>query len=271
MRGEPVEGLDAEGFIAREGSLERVQPRFEPIVAHARAAIARTFGPERLHSAYLYGSVPRGTAVEGLSDLDLLLAMHAEPTDTDRADATAISTELDAAHPEINGAAILFATTTTLLSDLERHDLGWFVACLCTPLLGDDLATHLPRYRPTTLLARETNGDLHLLLPTWAERRAACRTDAERTRLTRQISRRTVRTGLTLVMPRWGGWTSDLARSADVFAHYYPHRADQMRRAATAARAPHADPPVLDLVIDDLAPWLAAEYAATIGIKTPRM
>jgi hypothetical protein len=73
-------GLDLDGFIEREGSLERVPSAFEPVVDMARSAIADAFGPEYLHSAYLYGSIPRGTAVPGVSDLDALLVLRGEPT-----------------------------------------------------------------------------------------------------------------------------------------------------------------------------------------------
>jgi hypothetical protein len=78
-------GLDKDGFIEREGGLERVQQAFAPVVAAARIAIPAAFTRDRLHSAYLYGSVPRGTAGPGTSDLDLLLALTGEPADADRA------------------------------------------------------------------------------------------------------------------------------------------------------------------------------------------
>jgi uncharacterized protein len=263
-------GLDDQGFIAREGSLDRVTPEFAPVVAAARARIAGTFGPGRLHSGYLYGSIPRGTAIPGRSDLDLLLALRREPAPADRADAGALEAQLDRAFPQVNGVGAGLASTATLLSELERHDLGWFVACLCTPLLGEDLAARLPRYRPTPLLARETNGDLGLLLPDWRAEAARAGTDAERRRLSRRFGRRVVRTGFTLVMPRWGGWTSDLGRSAEVFGQYYPERAAQMRAAATTAREPSADPATLRMLLEDLGPWLAAEYTAVHGPKTPR-
>ena len=71
-------------------------------------------------------------------------------------------------------------------------------------------------------------------------------------------------------MPRWGGWTSDLDRSARLFARYYPERAGQLRRAAVIARTPSADPAVLTMLIDDLGPWLAAEYTAVHGTKARR-
>jgi hypothetical protein len=263
-------GLDDDGYIAREGSLDRVTEAFRPVVAAARARIGEVFGPDRLHSAYLYGSIPRGTAVPGVSDLDLLLALHTEPGPADRADADALEAALDAACAPIDGVGVLLHSTAALLGEAERYDMGWFLACLCTPLIGDDLAARLPRYRPSSLLARETNGDLGTLLPRWRQRAAAARTDAARRTLSRGVGRKLVRTGFTLVMPRWGGWTSDLAASADLFGHHYPARAPQMRLAATTACTPTADPAVLSLLIDDLAPWLAAEYTAVHGERSPR-
>jgi hypothetical protein len=71
-------------------------------------------------------------------------------------------------------------------------------------------------------------------------------------------------------MPRWRGWTSDLDRSAELFGYRYPQRAGQMRAAAAAARVPSADPDVLATLIDDLGPWLAAEYTAVHGEKASR-
>ncbi|MBW0102668.1 nucleotidyltransferase [Pseudonocardia sp. KRD291] len=263
-------GLAPDGTIAREGSLDHVPAQFAPVVEAARAHITRWFGSARLHSAYLYGSIPRGTAVPGVSDLDVLLALHDDPTDADRTEATAVETALDVAFPQIDGVGVLLSGKGALLSDLERHDLGFFVACLCTPLIGHDLARDLPRYRPTSLLARETNGDLSTALERWRVRAAHASTQSDLKALNRSVARRIVRTGLTLVMPWWGGWTSDLVRSAELFGGYYPERSRQMRAAAAEAGAPTADPVVRAMLLDDLGPWLASEYAAVHGVKTAR-
>jgi predicted nucleotidyltransferase len=158
------EGLDAEGYIAREGSLSRVRPEFTAVVDRARTLIADTFDITRMHSAYLYGSIPRGTATPGTSDLDLLIALHGEPSDRDRLDADRLAADIDAAFDQINGAGIELA----------------------------------------------------------------------------------------------------------IFGHYYPDRAQQMRLAASIARTPATDPALLDLIIEDLAVWLATEYRTVHGAKTPR-
>lgn len=263
-------GLDLDGFIEREGALERVPRTFQPVVDAARPAIASAFGPERLHSGYLYGSVPRGTAVPGVSDLDVFLVLHNAPTAADRAAVDRAEDALNTRFPQVNGVGIGLASVATVLSDLELHDLGWFIACLCTPLMGEDLAPLLPRYRPTPLLARETNGDLGDLLPRWRDQISSATGTADLHMLSRRVGRRIVRTGFTLVMPRWDGWTSDLEESAEVFGRYYPARREQMRVAAAIGRIPTVDASVLDMLVNDLGPWLATEYLAVLGRKALR-
>ncbi|WP_323181167.1 hypothetical protein [Streptomyces sp. NBC_00154] len=82
-------GLAEDGTIRREGSQSRVPATFAPMVEAARSRITDAFDAAQLHSAYLYRSIPRGTAIPGVSDLDLLVALHAEPTESDRAAARA--------------------------------------------------------------------------------------------------------------------------------------------------------------------------------------
>ncbi|MFF4504756.1 nucleotidyltransferase domain-containing protein [Streptomyces sp. NPDC001401] len=269
-------GLDAQGCIEREGSLARVPHAFRPVVAAARDRLIEVFGA-RLDSAYLYGSIPRGTARVGRSDLDLLVVLREEPSEADREATRALGGAVGKGFAQIDGVGILLYSRTRLLSEAETYDLGWFVACLCTPLLGEDLAEYLPRYRPDSVLARETNGDLALLLPRWRQRIAEAENpestenaDDARRPLVRFMSRHLVRTGFTLVMPRWNGWTSDLAEMAEAFGAYYPERAEQMRAAAVLGYEPTGDAAVLHSYVDDLGPWLAEEYARVHGVKAPR-
>lgn len=267
-------GLDSQGYFEREGSLGRVRDAFRPAVAGARDRVAQVFD-KHLDSAYLYGSVPRGAARVGRSDLDLLLVLRAEPTPDDRAHADALATAVDGEFPEIDGVGVLLTSRARVLSELETYDLGWFVACLCTPLLGEDLAEFLPRYRPDSRLARETNGDLALFLPRWRTQATAAGDDTDALRaLVRRAARHLVRTGFTLVMPRWGGWTSDLTDMAEAFGRYYPEHAERMRAAAVMAYDPVADANALREALreytDVIGPWLAEEYAAVHGVKVPR-
>jgi hypothetical protein len=75
------------------------------------------------NSAYLYGSVPRGTATVGVSDFDALLVFVDHATPTERAETNRIEAALDRDNAEISGAGILISDTHTVLSELERFDL----------------------------------------------------------------------------------------------------------------------------------------------------
>lgn len=105
-------GLDRDGCFLREEALDRVSAPFAPVVAELEARLGDHFVPARLHSSYLYGSVPRGTAVPGVSDLDVLLALRDTPTEADRAAARSVEDRLDAAFPQVNGVGILCSAWT---------------------------------------------------------------------------------------------------------------------------------------------------------------
>ena len=283
-------GLGSDGRIRREGSLDRVAPAFEPVVADIRDLVAARFGT-RLHSAYLYGSIPRGTAVPGVSDLDAVILLRDDPPDTDThanaanaaagtdvrarlgrgdsvpadsAAAAELAVTLDERHEIIDGAGLLCWPVPRILDPAERYDLGFFLACLCTPLLGEDVARWLPRYRPTRRLARDTNGDITAFLD---RARASLDGSGDIRRLCRSVTRKLVRTGFTLVMPRWGGWTSDLFVAARVFGEYYPAQAEAMADTAVLARAPAGDAAIVSDLIGGLGGWLAQEYGRTVGVK----
>lgn len=259
-------GLDAEGYIRREGSISRIAPAFADLVAEARDQLSATYG-ERMHSAYLYGSIPRGTATEGRSDLDLTVLLHEQPTPADDAAARHIEAAIDATYPCIDGVGILVLSVDRTLSPAERYDLAFHVVCLCTPLLGPDLADQLPRYRPTSRLARDTNGDVAEAVARFRARLDAATSPADITRLCRNTARKLTRTAFTLVMPRWQGWTSDLDAIAQIVATYYPAKAAVLRTAARLARDPRDDGAAVGHLLDELGDWLVTEYADVIGLK----
>ncbi len=83
------------------------------------------------------------------------------------------------------------------------------------------------------------------------------------------MSRHLVRTGFTLVMPRWRGWTSDLREMAGVFAGYYPRRAAQLRTAAEYGYSPSATRTCCGRTWTTSGPGSPASTRVH-GVKTPR-
>lgn len=256
-------GLDGAGFIARDVSAANIQPVYRSVVTRLVALSRAAFGDE-LHGLYLYGSVPRGTAAPGRSDLDVLLVLTVAPGDSHRSQARDVAETLQRDYPFVPEVGIVLSSAAEIVSRRQRYDMGFFVACLCACVAGDDLAPRLPRYRPSRSLAKGTNGNIAQVL-VQARTRLAVATDADAVRaICRGSARKIVRTGFTLVMPEARVWTSDLAESARIFARYYPAQAAAMDDALRLALNPTAHPPAAAHVLDTLGAWLAREYAVKI-------
>ncbi|MGW3015721.1 hypothetical protein [Streptomyces longwoodensis] len=68
----------------------------------------------------------------GRSGLDLLVALHEEPTDTDREGLREFERILDTEFEQGDGVATLLYSRARVLSEPERYALPWFITCLCS-------------------------------------------------------------------------------------------------------------------------------------------
>lgn len=231
-------GLDEHGHVRREGDLGLVQPEFAELVREYAAAARAAFGAG-LDSVYLYGSIPRGTARPGISDLDGQLLLTREPTETDRATVRRLEGELGAGHPQVCFVGILLDSRAALTDPAERWDGGFHVRVLCTPLWGPDAGEEVAPHEVGLELARGVQGDWRSALGRVrqeAERiararsgelagpgRAAAAADASAVgALCRSVGRRLTRIAFAWVMPRWGGWSSDPTVMREVVAVFEP-------------------------------------------------
>lgn len=216
------DGLDERGRIRREGDLAQVDAAFTPLVLAAEDCLKSMLG-ERLHSIYLYGSVPRGSAVVGRSDLDLEVVLHDDPTETERIAIDELAADLGRATDVVSEVGIIVAGRPRLLSAAERHDHAFQISCLCTPLWGRDLAEELPDQYPTIDLARNiTSGTQAAFIR--LNTALADRTGAGADFVRQRVGRRIARLAFTCVLARWPGWTSDPTTIQTVVTAYYPER-----------------------------------------------
>lgn len=71
---EQTRGLDREGFIQNLYSPKNIAPEFQDVVSAVVDSLLREL-PGQVDGIYLYGSVPRGTAIVGRSDLDVSIVL----------------------------------------------------------------------------------------------------------------------------------------------------------------------------------------------------
>ncbi len=213
---------------------------------------------DRLHSFYLRGSVPRGRAIAGLSDLDSLAVTHQPLTETEQVSLQQLSRQLSRRYLFCRRVEIAHQARTAILTS------GW-AAVLATqglhlwgenllPALppaypGPDLMSHLPTLERD--LARAI-ADLRQLDPRALDYASRVRARGS------WLARRLVRAGFELVMAREGQFTRDLGLCYERFAAYYPERAPQMESALQLALRPTSQRAGLLLFGNQLGAWLVA-------------
>jgi predicted nucleotidyltransferase len=257
--------LDADGWILPEADLANVQPEYEPVPAQVARALGAAFG-SRLHSGYLYGSVVRGNAVPGRSDVDVLAILRAAPSDDDRAAAARVEHALTDAFPVLLGAGVAITHLGEVRSPSERYGLQVFLRELCVCVLGDDLRPGLPRTRPSAAVAAAFHADTPLVL---ARARRTIETSAGPEavrRACRVAARRMVQGAFALVMARDGAWATVLEDQAAAVSTAFPEWAEATGRALEQARRPVADPDSVRELIDTLGRWVGDGLA---GLPPP--
>jgi hypothetical protein len=259
----PVTGrlwkTDAQGYILNDAN--SIQPTFMSVVADAVAAYTRAVAAD-LHSIYVTGSVARGLAVEGMSDLNICAVLD-EQTDPELAlrDWTPAAEEaiLDQ-HAVISDVRLELWPYTTVLGDPAFFSIGAFILktqSIC--LWGGDLTPELPDYRITPHIAnddivnladdvQDARNDLEAN-PTPRRTRAVCY----------RVAKQLLHTGFSLVMLRTGVYTRDLDLSCDYVVQHYPDHADDARRALAYVRQPSREAQVVRDYLNRFGVWMVSE------------
>ncbi|MCM2076840.1 nucleotidyltransferase domain-containing protein, partial [Pseudomonas aeruginosa] len=90
-----------DGFIPLPPRVEP-QAAFRPLLDDLRRTLARPPFEQAVHSVYLYGSVARGEAITGHSDLDLTLVLRDPPSPELAAQLETAPQGIQARHPEVS-------------------------------------------------------------------------------------------------------------------------------------------------------------------------
>lgn len=270
-------GLDRHGYVRREGDLSLVQPAFGPLVERYAAAARAAFGGD-LDSCYLYGSVPRGTARAGVSDLDGQLLLRREPTAADRATVRHLEEQLGAAYPQVSHVGILLDSRAALVDPTDHCDGGFHLRVLCTPVWGPDAGAEVAPHTVDLALARGVQGDWRgalqrlrrhgrMLAQAGADPAIARDVDTAPPDLgafCRSAGRRLTRIAFSWVMPRWGGWSSDPAVMHQVVAALEPRWAARVAAAVRLGWEGEQDLALAQELLTDFADELT-EHGSALG------
>lgn len=245
---------DLDGFIVNSTSLDKIQQKWLPAAEMVRDDYIKHF-EKHLHSVYIRGSVAKGEALEGISDLDTFAVVTLSHDDIDMSWSKDFEQKLVTRFPFIVGVEMK-AIPLQDLKDRKGDRIMIKTQSIC--VYGENLADTIASLKPGVETAQHYAYIEEEIDKTkeWLENE---HTEEEVKRRCVWIMKRVVRSGSELVMERSQKYTRDLYPCYEVFAEYYPEKKMEMYEALELAVEPTSDKKVILTVLDNFGGWLVKE------------
>ena len=258
-------GVDKNGAIITEVSLDKVTEQFKPIVDDVLTTVVKDFSSE-LESVYLYGSIATGKAIEGKSDLDILIVLKEKASKELGAEISALENRLTEKYASmLRGVGLAVTNIDEVKSETEASGLMCFIKHLCVCIYGNDLARNVSAFKPTKEVANGFSSDFSDKLEAFKKKLATTTLSEDEMKTQSQaFAKRMIRTSFSLVIPRSQSWTTDLKKSTDTFSYYYPEKAKEIRVALQWSEEGSADVQEVTGFLDNFGEWLSAEFEREI-------
>lgn len=216
-----------DGFIPLPPRVEP-QAAFRPLLDDLRRTLALPPFERAVHSVYLYGSVARGEAITGRSDLDLTLVLRDPPSPELAAQLETARLTLQARHPEVSKIDFDIGHLDQARDPANRDSWGYWLKQRCRCLWGEDLASALPPLRPAKAIALALNGDYAQVLEDSARRLESASSEEERRRLQREAAKKLIRSSDILRGETESVWPETLEHYLALFRARHPGQAPSL-------------------------------------------
>lgn len=210
-------GLDELGFIRNDYSVDKIQPEFKPVVDSMVQQLTQRF-PEQIDGIYLYGSIPRGTAVVGRSDLDVSIILNTPITESAKRIFQELSTAIPNRHPEISKIDIDPGYLNTIQKPEELYYWQFWLKHCCCCVWGNDRAISFVKHQPKLEIALALNGELPAFLGQMADSFSKMDDEA----VAKIIGKKLVRAAYYFIAAKDESWYIDLAQCAQAAKEHYP-------------------------------------------------
>lgn len=259
-----VLAVDAEGYIVSESSPDKIAPPWDGPVNDLKEECIKRLD-KRLHSLYIRGSVSRGGAVEGASDVDALAVVYDDVSDIDWGWAKHLSTQLKQKYPFISGIDLSKQSYEGIKSG-ERKVASFLIKVMSACIYGEDLAPSLPRVKPGREAVIACWSIADKVSPDYLKEN----THISVAQKMRWTAKQILRAGFELVMEEEQVYTRDLYPCYKLFSKHYPEMEPMMHRALEMALWPTNDEVAFRKLLNDIGPWIAQKASEKYPKVKPR-
>ena len=250
--------LDPQGFIKNPASLDKIQSKWLPAIKDVTEVYKNVLG-DKLINVYIRGSVAKGEAVEGISDLDTYGYIE-DPQTLDPNEYKAI---FNLYQENIAKYKEELEQKYNFISDIEfqihpkkRIDKEIIMLSQSVCVYGEPF--EIPKLKPGKDLAFHSPGFERFL--TGLDGFFNSETSLERNKMKcAWVMKRFLRTGFEICMERSNRYTRDLYKCYETFIEYYPEKEPQMREILELALNPTSDKQKIKQIVDNFGLWLDEE------------
>ncbi len=230
--------LDANGFLINTASIEKIAPKYLPIIQQVVSKIQQVYEKKWL-SIYLKGSVPRGLAIEYVSDIDILVIHTAETISTDWQ--TAFKQNILKEYPFVSRLDIKHFTYAQLR---KSKSMKFVIKTQSVLLAGLDLTAQMEPFRiseDSQLILPQLEGDLRyakLQIP-------SCPNELELKKIGSWVAKRVLRGAFEAIMVENQQYTRDLYYCCEALRIHAPQNRQLYEKWLQWYLEPMSDAPTL--------------------------
>lgn len=240
--------VDENGYLVNPASLEKIQEKWKPAIDDVVEVYKNKFG-DVLHSVYIRGSVAKGEAVEGVSDLDSFAYVNLKKEEIEKGWQKEERALLKEKYPYIEDIEITVMPVPEKASLMVAQSVCVYGEAMeVQPKKpGKDMFNHLYYFEERHINARKSLENI---------------SDSEKEKIQSKcvwLMKDILRAGFELTMERSGHYTRDLYLCCKDFSEYYPEKENIMFKVLDLAINPVSDKKRIFEVIDEIVPWVAEE------------
>jgi len=246
--------VDQDGYIQNELSLDNIQDKWEPVIEDTISAYKNHFG-KALVAVYIRGSVAKGKAIDGVSDLDNIAIVNIEESEINLDWRHNFIDTMKIKYPFIDDVEIVVVTLKELKTD---HNTRMFLKTQGLNVYGQDLTTEIPDFKLGIEMVAHSLGLERSITSIEEFLKQSNEPELIKTRC-KVIMKRIIRTGFEIVMERDQTYTRDIYLCWETFSKYYPEKSQEMYRALELAISPTENAHEIETVINGIGKWLVKE------------
>lgn len=240
---------DEEGFLVNPASVEKIQPEWRAAIDDVVEVFKKKYG-DNLKSVYVRGSVSKGEAVQGISDLDTFAFVDLDEDEISPEWTQEAELDLKEKYPFIEG----FELAANSLSDAEQKIL----------MLNQSACVYGEPLEVKRLKIDEVPENSNW--QSYVERLDDAKSFLQKDITEKQIKNKCVwvmktilRLGAEATIKRSGKYTRDLYPCYQIFSEYYPEKEPEMREVLDYALNPTSDSQKVLEILNGLDGWLIKE------------